>query len=99
MVVHTSSSSHDTGIGDTLAEVFIRGVVCEASKLILHSLGQCRIGDNGILSLFTCEISIKVSNIEDRFLMVVLISVAEIGFIRLTTLGLNGGWIFLASRL
>jgi len=72
MVVHIFSSSYDIGINNTLAEVFIHRVVCEASKLILYSLGQYRISDIEILSLFTCEISIKINNIQDRFLIVVL---------------------------
>jgi len=76
MVVQSFPSSHDTGTSDTFAEMFICRVVCEASELVLYSLRQCRVGNDGILSLFTCEISIKVGNIEDRFLTVASASVA-----------------------
>lgn len=62
--------SHDTGIIHTLAEMFIRGVVSEPSKLILHCLRKCRISNDRILSFFIGEIGIEIGNIKNRFLMV-----------------------------
>jgi hypothetical protein len=62
-------SSHNARIVGTLAEVLIRRIIGESSELILHRLRQGRIGDNRVLCLFISEISVKVGNIENRFLV------------------------------
>lgn len=59
-------SMHSTWIANTLAEVFIRGVICKPSKLVLHSLRQCRIRDDRVLRLFIREIRIKVGHVQHR---------------------------------
>ena len=66
-------------------------IVCKPSELILHSFRQCRISYHRILCLLTCEIGIKVGNVQHGFLLSkVKVIINTLKSVR-TTLGLKGG--------
>lgn len=58
---------HAGRIADALAEMIIRWVIRESPELVLDSLGERGIGDDGVLCLFIREVRVEVGDIEDGF--------------------------------
>lgn len=48
--------------------MFVRGVICKPSKLVLYSLRKRRIGNNRVLRFFVGKIGIEVGYVQNRFL-------------------------------
>jgi hypothetical protein len=48
--------------------MFIPGVVCEASELILYCLGEGRLIYMRVLRLLARELAVEVRHVQDRFL-------------------------------
>ena len=100
---HRCGSAHDTGVADAPAEGVVSGVVGEPLELLLDGRRQGRVVDVRVLRLLPRELRIKVRDIEHRFLKTQTVRTSSTSSHRRstkhTTLGLNGGWIFLASKL
>ena len=86
-------------IANALAQMLVCRIVCKPSELILHSFRQRGINYHRILSLLVRKIGIKVCNVQDGFLLLTMKTKTCVLRYLLTTLGLNGGCIFLASSL
>lgn len=56
-------SSHGSIMVDALAQVLVGRVISEPSELVLNSLGEMRILDDGVLSHLAREFRIEVGNV------------------------------------